>query len=208
MAANGKGGIENDYPPLDSWSQVDRHLFTHNTSGFTTRKLPSKATLCNAGQAEADGTVQEEGQNLDEEMMDGDATNVHGVPELTISSAESQFVESYSSKHQGHICFVTAEGKEVTTKETQWRPGYVDYEGVSVPCWSYSDDSGQYYTWRTEGSVESLTGSTRSEDKGKEKEKEKGKEKGKSKGKDKEKDKDKDKEKDKEKRKKAKGHKH
>ncbi|RKK83800.1 hypothetical protein BFJ68_g17417 [Fusarium oxysporum] len=66
----------------------------------------------------------------------------------TISSANSIYVDTYPSKHQGRICFVRANGKEVTTKEKRWQSSYVDFEGEMVACLFYVDDSGQYYyTW-------------------------------------------------------------
>jgi hypothetical protein len=64
------------------------------------------------------------------------------------------YVDTYPSKHQGRICFVRANGKEVTTKEKRWQSSYVDYEGDV-------DDSGQYYyTWAhgTSETGESSTG--------------------------------------------------
>ncbi|KAF5026129.1 hypothetical protein F66182_1777 [Fusarium sp. NRRL 66182] len=185
MAAR-KGGIgDDDYPPLDSWSQVGRHVFIHNTSGFTASKLPSNATLFNSERPQSrDDESMSDGDAADSSIYQGsheeeplqvehdrqEASLRHD--ESTISSADFKYVDTYPSKHRRRICFVTADGKEVTTKESQWWSTYVDYNDTMVPCWSCSNDSGQYYTW-TLGTAElvgeSSAGARQSEakDKGK-----------------------------------------
>ena len=126
--------------------------------------------------------IEQETSALSQLARDFDSVQIDDNTEYSIISSEgSKYVDTYYSKHQRRVCFCLSDDEEVRTKEAEWVPAQVDYEGTLVPCLLYTNESGQFYTWEHGAGEEG--GSSKSKDK------RKGKDRGNSEGKEKRKDK-------------------
>ncbi|KAL2689079.1 hypothetical protein Neosp_003131 [[Neocosmospora] mangrovei] len=84
------------------------------------------------------------------------------------SDATPLYVTTYYSSHQRRVCFRTADGSEVRTREGEWESTYAEYDGQMVPCFLYTNESGQFYTW-AHGTGDASAEGGKSQGKGKEK---------------------------------------
>ncbi|KAH7151932.1 hypothetical protein B0J13DRAFT_547167 [Dactylonectria estremocensis] len=141
MAAGGNGSIDYGYPPLDSWAQVGRHKFTHNTSGFIAKRLPNNATLYNPEQSNSDDVIHEGSSSYrasqgDEFEPGTDASDNntyhrydeeqsqtgHGGQESSSHQTEStpRYTTVEVNKRDGRLCFHDIKNRLRKTKKSEW----------------------------------------------------------------------------------------
>ncbi|KAF5021076.1 hypothetical protein F66182_6909 [Fusarium sp. NRRL 66182] len=60
VSARGMAHVDNHYPPLDSWVQVERHKYCHNTSGLETKRPPTGASVTKLEATASSGQYHEQ----------------------------------------------------------------------------------------------------------------------------------------------------
>ncbi|OIW30772.1 hypothetical protein CONLIGDRAFT_594702 [Coniochaeta ligniaria NRRL 30616] len=167
MAGRGDTSVDTDYPAFDSWRKESRHLYRHNTSGLTEKRLPKGARLENPqvttshyeDQSQEQGYGDEEGQDAldgDEEGYgEGDAMLPEADEEIAIGE-QQQLIQSgtcsSSSKGKrvvftvqlkvkdGNFYFRDFQENRIWTTRTDWT--------ISESGWQYTDGSYIYFAER------------------------------------------------------------
>ncbi|KND88548.1 hypothetical protein TOPH_06899 [Tolypocladium ophioglossoides CBS 100239] len=121
MAAGGNGSVDYDYPPLDSWRQVSRHKFTHNSSGIVATKLLTNATLYDPQQSDLDDAAQAGPSNYQASQSEHSQIGHDSQPPSpTHAKSSSKYTTVEVKRRNGLFCFYDMKKQLRKTKKSEW----------------------------------------------------------------------------------------
>ncbi|RTE72673.1 hypothetical protein BHE90_012912 [Fusarium euwallaceae] len=130
MAGNRYRNIGYGYPPLDTWRQMDRHNYIHNTSALVAKKLPNNATLFEPGQQESEDANQYDEfvsgvDTIDSRIHQAENEGQSHIPQdsqddLRQTQSTPHYITVDVKKRDGRLCFRDAKRQVRKTKKSKW----------------------------------------------------------------------------------------